>query len=53
MRPGFTVTPQQDEVADVFEVPLAFLMDPAGKPLAGHWGKAVVGVLHPKNMHKR
>jgi 8-oxo-dGTP pyrophosphatase MutT (NUDIX family) len=28
VRPGFTVTPQLDEVADVFEVPLAFLMDP-------------------------
>jgi 8-oxo-dGTP pyrophosphatase MutT (NUDIX family) len=29
LRPGFTVTPQVDEVADVFEVPLAFLMNPA------------------------
>jgi 8-oxo-dGTP pyrophosphatase MutT (NUDIX family) len=28
LRPGFTVTPQVDEVADVFEVPLAFLMNP-------------------------
>jgi 8-oxo-dGTP pyrophosphatase MutT (NUDIX family) len=28
LRPGFTVTPQQEEVADVFEVPLAFLMNP-------------------------
>jgi 8-oxo-dGTP pyrophosphatase MutT (NUDIX family) len=28
LRPGFTVTPQAEEVADVFEVPLAFLMDP-------------------------
>lgn len=28
LRPGFTVTPQVEEVADVFEVPLAFLMDP-------------------------
>lgn len=26
---GFTLTPNPDEVADVFEVPLAFLMDPA------------------------
>jgi 8-oxo-dGTP pyrophosphatase MutT (NUDIX family) len=29
LRHGFTVTPQAEEVADVFEVPLAFLMDPA------------------------
>jgi 8-oxo-dGTP pyrophosphatase MutT (NUDIX family) len=28
LRPGFTVTPHVGEVADVFEVPLAFLMDP-------------------------
>ena len=29
VRPGFTVTPHVGEVADVFEVPLAFLMNPA------------------------
>lgn len=29
LRPGFTVVPQVAEVKDVFEVPLAFLMDPA------------------------
>ncbi len=29
MRPGFTLTLNPDEVADAFEVPLAFLMDPA------------------------
>ncbi len=29
VQPGFTVTPHEGEVADVFEVPLAFLMDPA------------------------
>jgi 8-oxo-dGTP pyrophosphatase MutT (NUDIX family) len=29
LRPGFTVTPHEAEVADVFEVPLSFLMDPA------------------------
>lgn len=29
LRPGFTVVPQEAEVKDVFEVPLAFLMDPA------------------------
>lgn len=28
LRPGFTVTPHEGEVADVFEVPLSFLMDP-------------------------
>jgi 8-oxo-dGTP pyrophosphatase MutT (NUDIX family) len=27
--PGYTVRPNRDEVADVFEVPLAFLMTPA------------------------
>ena len=29
IRPGFTLTPQEAEVKDIFEVPLAFLMDPA------------------------
>jgi 8-oxo-dGTP pyrophosphatase MutT (NUDIX family) len=29
LRPGFTVMPHEAEVADVFEVPLSFLMDPA------------------------
>lgn len=29
VRPGFTLEPNPGEVADVFEVPLAFLMDPA------------------------
>ena len=28
LRPGFTVTPHEGEVAEVFEVPLAFLMNP-------------------------
>jgi 8-oxo-dGTP pyrophosphatase MutT (NUDIX family) len=28
VRPGFTLTPDAREVADVFEVPLSFLMDP-------------------------
>jgi 8-oxo-dGTP pyrophosphatase MutT (NUDIX family) len=28
VRPGFSIVPQESEVADVFEVPLAFLMDP-------------------------
>lgn len=29
VRPGFILTANQDEVDDVFEVPLSFLMDPA------------------------
>ena len=29
VRPGFTLVPNPGEVADVFEVPLAFLMNPA------------------------
>lgn len=29
VRPGFTLTPNAGEVADVFEVPLSFLLDPA------------------------
>jgi 8-oxo-dGTP pyrophosphatase MutT (NUDIX family) len=29
VRPGFSLTPNPSEVADVFEVPLAFLMNPA------------------------
>jgi len=29
VRPGFTLAPNAGEVADVFEVPLAFLMNPA------------------------
>lgn len=29
VRPGFTVRPEPGEVAEVFEVPLSFLMDPA------------------------
>ena len=29
VQPSFTLTPNAHEVADVFEVPLAFLMDPA------------------------
>ena len=28
VRPGFTITPAPDEVAEVFEVPLSVLMDP-------------------------
>ncbi|MCB1432766.1 MAG: CoA pyrophosphatase [Alphaproteobacteria bacterium] len=28
VKPGFTITPHEGEVADVFEVPLAFLMNP-------------------------
>jgi 8-oxo-dGTP pyrophosphatase MutT (NUDIX family) len=28
IRPGFTLTPNPDEVADIFETPFGFLMDP-------------------------
>ena len=46
VEPGFDLVPNPAEVADVFEVPLAFLMDPAnhrrhladpGGPSARHW----------------
>lgn len=46
VQPGFELRPSPAEVADVFEVPLAFLMNPAhhrrhqvdpGGPLARHW----------------
>jgi len=46
VQPGFELRPNPGEVADVFEVPLAFLMNPAnhrrhqvdrGGPLARHW----------------
>lgn len=33
VQPGFTLSPDSFEVADVFEVPLAFLMDPANHRL--------------------
>ena len=29
MQPGAVLTPQPEEVAKIFEVPLAFLLDPA------------------------
>ncbi|SRR5690606_9733625 len=29
VKPGFTITPDETEVAEVFEVPLGFLMDPS------------------------
>jgi 8-oxo-dGTP pyrophosphatase MutT (NUDIX family) len=29
VRPGFTLTPNPDEVAEIFETPFGFLMDPA------------------------
>ena len=28
VRPGFTLTPNPDEVAEIFETPFGFLMDP-------------------------
>jgi 8-oxo-dGTP pyrophosphatase MutT (NUDIX family) len=36
VNPGFTISPNADEVADVFEVPLAFLMDPANHHIHAH-----------------
>ena len=39
VRPGFAVVPDPFEVAEVFEVPLAFLMDPSHH----HWHAVVVG----------
>ena len=33
IRPGFVLAPDTSEVADIFEVPLAFLMDPANHRL--------------------
>jgi len=33
VRPGFTLTPNPDEVDSVFEVPLSFLMDPGNHAL--------------------
>ncbi|MGM9428216.1 CoA pyrophosphatase [Hydrogenophaga sp. MI9] len=39
VRPGFTLQPNPDEVDDVFEVPLDFLMDPANHRRHGfEWG---------------
>ena len=29
VSPGFTLSPNPDEVADIFETPFGFLMDPA------------------------
>ena len=37
VRPGFEVTPQEAEVADVFEVPLAFLMNEANHRRDQRW----------------
>ncbi|HEV2563247.1 MAG TPA: CoA pyrophosphatase [Rhizomicrobium sp.] len=31
LREGFTLTPNPDEVAEIFEVPLAFLLDPKNR----------------------
>jgi 8-oxo-dGTP pyrophosphatase MutT (NUDIX family) len=38
VEPGFTITPEPGEVADVFEVPLGFLMNPVNHQLrTGVW----------------
>ncbi len=31
LREGFTITPYQDEVEEIFDVPLSFLLDPANR----------------------
>ena len=36
IRPGFTLSPDPFEVADVFEVPLAFLLDEASRRIGSH-----------------
>jgi 8-oxo-dGTP pyrophosphatase MutT (NUDIX family) len=36
VRPGFTLIPNPNEVAAVFEVPLAFLMDPSNHRIDAH-----------------
>lgn len=41
VRPGFTLTPNADEVADVFEVPLEFLMNPANHQRHAFEGEGV------------
>ena len=33
ISPGFTLTPNPDEVADIFETPFGFLMDPGNYQL--------------------
>ncbi|MCG8692763.1 MAG: CoA pyrophosphatase [Minwuiales bacterium] len=37
VRPGFELAPDEFEVAEIFEVPLAFLMDPANHQRHGGW----------------
>ena len=36
VRPGFTLTPDPFEVADVFEVPLAFLLNESSRRIGSH-----------------
>ena len=39
VQPGFEITPNSQEVAQIFEVPLAFLMDPANhRHHVSYWG---------------
>ena len=47
VRPGFTLTTDPLEVAEVFEVPLAFLVDPSQPPGGdtGNWRGEQVGYL--------
>lgn len=41
VRPDFTLAPDDFEVAEVFEVPLAFLMDPRNHQRHGGWHNGV------------
>ncbi len=53
VRPGFTLVPEEGEVADIFEVPLNFLMDPANHQRHGRvWqGKKRWFYAMPYNDH--
>jgi len=49
ITPGFALRPNPSEVAQVFEAPLAFLMDPAHH----HWHRFVPGGLDGQNAARR
>ena len=52
VQPGFTLTPDPLEVAEVFEVPLAFLRDPANRQVrARRVGDRDVGYYLFKYLH--
>jgi|WetSurMetagenome_2_1015567.scaffolds.fasta_scaffold68925_3 8-oxo-dGTP pyrophosphatase MutT (NUDIX family) len=50
LHTGFTLTPNAAEVEDIFEVPLAFLLDPANRKLEqGRGGKRQFYFFHYKS----